>query len=89
MEYLVRFALKDWIHREDAMEKLDEYLTVSDAAAFLGVSSNTVRNWERSGKIPVHRHPINGYRLFRQSDLEAVLLKAANKESERRKRNAK
>ncbi|EMB14844.1 transcriptional regulator, MerR family protein [Rhodopirellula europaea 6C] len=58
------------------MEKLDNYLTIKNAAAFLGVSQNTVRNWGRAGKIPMHRNPVNGYRLFKQSDLEQLLNEA-------------
>lgn len=55
------------------MQKLDEYLTIKEAADFLGVSSNTLRNWGRDGKIAMHRNPVNGYRLFRQSDLDQLL----------------
>lgn len=52
---------------------LDEYLTIKDAASYLGVSPSTLRNWDRSGKLETHRHPINGYRLYRKKDLEALL----------------
>ena len=55
------------------MEKLKDFLRVKEAAEFLGVSPNTLRNWSRDGKIAVHRNPINGYRLFRRHDLEALL----------------
>jgi len=55
------------------VQKLDEYLTIKEAADFLGVSSNTLRNWGRDGKIAMHRNPVNGYRLFRQSDLDQLL----------------
>ncbi len=55
------------------MEKLDTYLTIKEAAEFLGVSLNTLRNWGRDGKVPMHRNPVNGYRLFRKSDLEQLL----------------
>ena len=55
------------------MEKLDTYLTIKDAAEFLGVSLNTLRNWGRDGKVPMHRNPVNGYRLFKKSDLERLL----------------
>lgn len=51
-----------------------DYLTIREAAAFLGVSPNTLRNWERAGKISTHRHPLNGYRLYKQADLEALLI---------------
>ena len=55
------------------MLRLDEFLTVKEAAEFLGVSPNTIRNWGREGKIPEHRHPINNYRLYRNEDLESLL----------------
>lgn len=55
------------------MLRLDEFLTVKEAADFLGVSPNTVRNWGREAKIPEHRHPINNYRLYRRDDLEGLL----------------
>jgi DNA-binding transcriptional MerR regulator len=61
------------------MEKsLREYLRIKDAAALLGISGGTLRNWSQQGKIQgkikVHRHPINGYRLYRRDDLQALLL---------------
>jgi MerR family copper efflux transcriptional regulator len=58
------------------MPKLDEYLTVKEAAKYLGVAKNTMRNWDAAGKIPVHRHPVNNYRLYKVSDLDALLRKA-------------
>ena len=51
------------------------YLTVSEAAEFLGVSSSTLRNWDRHGKLSPRRHPINGYRLYEKSELERLLRK--------------
>jgi excisionase family DNA binding protein len=55
------------------LEKLDAYLTIREAADFLGVSANTLRNWGRDDKVPMHRNPINGYRLFKRVDLERLL----------------
>ena len=55
------------------MQKLDEYLTIKDSAEFLAVSPNTLRNWGESGKIAVHRNPMNGYRLFKIADLRRLL----------------
>jgi MerR family transcriptional regulator, copper efflux regulator len=50
-----------------------DYLKIKDAAQFLGVSVNTLRNWERASKIATYRHPVNGYRLYKRSDLESLL----------------
>lgn len=56
-----------------SMTKLNDYVKIAEAAAILGVSQNTLRLWADAGKIPVHRNPANGYRLFRKQDLEAFL----------------
>jgi MerR family copper efflux transcriptional regulator len=56
--------------------KLRDFLRISEAAEYIGVSPNTLRNWERAGKIVAHRHPVNRYRLFKREDLDAVLRQA-------------
>jgi len=58
-------------------EKLSDYLKTADAAEFLGVSQNTLRTWAEQGKIPVRVNPANGYRLFRQKDLQSFLKSVA------------
>ena len=48
------------------MEKLDGYLRIKEAAEYLGVSANTLRNWGRDEKITEHRHPMNNYRYVQE-----------------------
>ena len=55
------------------MRKLKDFLRISEAAEYLGVSPNTLRNWENAGKVVAVRHPVNGYRLFNRKDLDALL----------------
>lgn len=55
------------------MIKLSDYLRISDAAHYLGVSPNTLRNWVNAGKVVAIRHPVNDYRLFKQADLDDLL----------------
>jgi excisionase family DNA binding protein len=55
------------------MRKLSEYVKVAEAAKILGVSQGTIRTWAQAGKIPMHRNPVNGYRLFCRRDLEVFL----------------
>jgi excisionase family DNA binding protein len=59
-------------HKSDP-QKLQDYLTVKEAAVFLGVSPSTLRNWDRAGKVKAVRHPVNGYRLYLQEHLRAIL----------------
>ena len=57
------------------INKLDEYFTVGDAAKYLGVSTATLRNWDKAGKLTAYRHPINNYRLYKKNELETLLNK--------------
>ena len=57
--------------------QLNGYLTVKEAAAYLGVAPATLRNWDRAGKLTPGRHPVNGYRLFKREDLDALLKQVA------------
>ncbi len=51
----------------------DDFVIVSKAAEILGVSTGTLRNWDREGKLKAERNPVNRYRLYRRSDLERIL----------------
>ena len=52
-------------------------MRVAEAAEYLGVSPNTLRNWVNAGKIAAVRHPVNDYRLFMREDLDALLKQVA------------
>jgi excisionase family DNA binding protein len=47
------------------------WLSISEAAELLGVSSQTLRRWDRAGKLRARRHPVNGYRIYLRAELEA------------------
>ena len=49
-------------------------LTIGEAAKTLGMSASTLRNWDKTGKLKAARHPVNGYRLYIQEDVETLLL---------------
>lgn len=48
------------------------YLTIKQAADFVGVTPLTLRNWDKKGKLAAYRHPVNNYRLYRFADLEKL-----------------
>jgi len=68
------------------MPKLDDHACIKDTVACLEVSQNTLRAWAASGKVPVTRNPVNGYRLFRRSDLEQLLQEISESFDKRRHR---
>jgi DNA (cytosine-5)-methyltransferase 1 len=55
------------------MKKIDEYMHIKEAASFVGVTPNTLRNWEREQKLRTYRNPLNHYRLYDKTDLELLL----------------
>ena len=54
-------------HRDDS-----EWLTLGQAARFLGVAQSTIRKWSDQGRVPAFYTP-GGHRRYRRSDLESFL----------------
>ncbi|MGH3012468.1 MAG: response regulator [Gaiellaceae bacterium] len=52
-----------------------EWLTLGQAAAFLGAAQGTVRKWADGGQLPAFYTP-GGHRRFRRSDLDAFLARS-------------
>jgi len=50
-----------------------KYITIKEAAYILGVSALTLRNWDKNGKFPAQRHPMNNYRVYKVDDLLAII----------------
>ncbi len=46
------------------MENEKSFLTIKEASEILGVSKDTLRRWERIGKLKTKRHPMNNYRIY-------------------------
>ncbi len=49
----------------------EKLLTISQAAARIGVHQNTLRIWADKGTVPMVKLP-SGYRRFRPSDIERL-----------------
>jgi len=57
----------------------EKYLTIKEAAKYLGVTPLTLRNWDKKGKLSPTRHPINNYRVYDRDELETLYKKLAEK----------
>lgn len=51
-----------------------EFLRIGDAAAYVGVSPQTLRRWDAEGRLAAVRQPGNSYRHYRRADLEPFRL---------------
>lgn len=54
--------------------KFDDYLTIAQAAAYVGVSAATLRRWDKDQKLTAVRRPGSQYRYYRIADLEPFRL---------------
>jgi excisionase family DNA binding protein len=61
--------------REEGARHDPEWLTLGQAARFLGVAQSTIRKWSDQGRVPAFYTP-GGHRRFRRSDLESFLARS-------------
>lgn len=48
------------------------FVTLAEAASYLGVSKATLRKWDKEGKLKAVRHPLNRYRVYDLEDLRPL-----------------
>jgi excisionase family DNA binding protein len=62
-------------YRDDGGRRDPEWLTLGQAARFLGVAQSTIRKWSDQGRVPAFYTP-GGHRRFRRGDLESFLARS-------------
>lgn len=48
---------------------MKEYLTLAETAELLGKNKETLRRWDREGKLSAVREPVSNYRVYKKSDV--------------------
>jgi excisionase family DNA binding protein len=61
--------------RNDRARRDPEWLTLGQAARFLGVAQSTIRKWSDQGRVAAFYTP-GGHRRFRRGDLESFLARS-------------
>lgn len=61
-------------------EQYDDYFSIAQAAAYVGVSAATLRRWDTSGKLTAVRRPGSKYRYYLVADLEPFRLEYGSAE---------
>lgn len=51
---------------------MEEYLSLSEAAEMLGKNKETLRRWDREGKLTAVREPMSNYRVYRKSEIDLL-----------------
>lgn len=50
-------------------EDMNKLVTVKKAAEILGVNPETLRRWDKKGKLKTRRHPMNNYRVYKLGEV--------------------
>jgi excisionase family DNA binding protein len=62
-------------YRDDGGRRESEWLTLGQAAKFLGVAQSTLRTWSDHSRVPTFYTP-GGHRRYRRSDLETFIIRS-------------
>jgi DNA-binding transcriptional MerR regulator len=49
-----------------------KFITIKDASEILGESKDTLRRWDKAGKLRTRRHPMNNFRIYDPAKVEAL-----------------
>ena len=52
---------------------MSKYYSINEFSKILGVSAQTLRNWDKNGKLHPHHTTASGYRYYSQEQLNEVL----------------
>ena len=52
---------------------MSKYYSINEFSKILGVSAQTLRNWDNNGKLHPHHTSNNGYRYYSQEQLNQVM----------------
>lgn len=64
-----------------------EYLTLSETAKLLGKNKETLRRWDREGKLTAIREPMSNYRVYRKTEVETLFAEFLNNDIQERVSN--
>lgn len=60
-----------------------KYLSIKEASRILGVTTLTLRNWDKKGMLISYRNPANNYRVYRQDQIDVFTRRIENSKNKR------
>jgi len=51
---------------------MEEYLTLTEISELLGKNKETLRRWDREGKLPAVREPMSNYRVYKKEQVQSM-----------------
>ena len=66
IRYQSRISLK-------GVDTLSKYYSIHEFSKIIGVSAQTLRNWDANGKLHPHHTTVSGYRYYSDEQLNQVI----------------
>ena len=66
----IRYQSGILLKRVDALSK---YYSIHESSKIIGVSAQTLRNWDANGKLHPHHTTVSGYRYYSDEQLNQVI----------------
>ena len=52
---------------------MNDYMKIKEASEYIKVTGQTLRNWDKLGKLKPYRHPMSNYRLYKKTELDKII----------------
>ena len=52
---------------------IKDYYSLSEASEILGKSKETLRRWDKDGRLNAVREPVSNYRVYRKEDINSLI----------------
>ena len=49
---------------------MNEYMSLTEASELIGKSKETLRRWDRDGKLSAVREPMSNYRVYKREEVQ-------------------
>lgn len=59
---------------------MKEYLSLAETSKLVGKSKETLRRWDKEGKLSAIREPISNYRVYKKSDVQKLFVDYINQD---------
>jgi DNA (cytosine-5)-methyltransferase 1 len=66
---------------------MNEYLTLTEASELIGKSKETLRRWDREGKLLAVREPISNYRVYKKEHVLSLFINFIDQEPKETENN--
>ena len=57
----------------EGVDTLSKYYSIHEFSKIIGVSAQTLRNWDANGKLHPHHTTVSGYRYYSDEQLNQVI----------------